>query len=107
MKLWFFVISLVLIAHANGVGELLVAQEEPAHVETALAIRCDDLETEGDLRRECVDRYASAFDSGEIEPIAVLRMHCTRWHNPWEDSRGEPPLLCVEQFGGWVAPKPS
>ena len=102
MKRLLAVISLALIAHANGVVEMLEAQRDAPFAEEALALKCDHLLAE--QRDECVGRYEVAFSSGEMEPIAVLRMHCTRWHNPWEEFAGEPPGLCVEQFGGWVAP---
>ena len=105
MKLPLFVISLALIAHANGLAELLVLPSEPPHAATALALECSDLAP--DLRAECELEYQEAFRSGEIEPIAVLRMHCTRWSNPWESAPGEPPSLCTEQFGGWVVPESS
>ncbi len=105
MRLLLAVISLALIAHANGVGDMIEVIQPPPFADEALALKCDHLES--DLREDCVGRYGTAFRSGEIEPIAVLRMHCTRWQNPWEESRGVPPLMCVEQFGGWVVPEPS
>ena len=100
MKGILFVISLVLIAHQNGVGDRHPSRAETTHIDAVLALECDPIER--NQRAECVDRYESAFRSGELDPLAVLRMRCTRWQNPWERASGEPPPLCVEYFGGWV-----
>ena len=105
MKLGLFVISLVLIAQANGMGDMIQTRQDTPHVGAALEVTCN--QTERDQREACIRRYAKAFESGEIEPLAVLRMHCTRFENPWESGPGEPPSMCAERFGGWVLPEQS
>jgi hypothetical protein len=100
MKATLLVMSLALIAHQNGVGELLVSPAEALPSGAVLALECDQGEQK--QRDECVDRYERAFSSGETDPLAVLRMHCTRWQNAWDKDSSEPPSLCVEHFGGWV-----
>jgi hypothetical protein len=101
MKATLLVMSLALIAHQNGVGELLVSPAEALPSGAVLALECDQGEQK--QRDECVDRYERSFSSGETDPLAVLRMHCTRWQNTWEKASSEPPSLCVEHFGGWVS----
>jgi len=100
MKVTLLVMSLALIAHQNGVGELLVSRAEALPSGEVLVLECDQFEQR--QRDECVDRYERAFSSGETDPLAVLRMHCTRWQNTWEQASSGPPSLCVEHFGGWV-----
>jgi len=51
---------------------------------------------------ECVDELSERFASGELDPIAVIRSHCSRWESPWERSDPTPPQLCRERFGGWI-----
>jgi len=68
-------------------------------VVTALEVRCADELQRGD--DSCATDLSQRFASGELEPLAVIRSHCTRWQGPWESAE-EPPRLCQERFGGWI-----
>jgi hypothetical protein len=96
-----FVIGLALAAHAGGVGELFERDATPVDA-AAVAIKCHEIST-ADTREECIDRYSGRFITGQLDPMAVLRQHCTRFQSEWDLSSGsEPPSTCVEQFGGWL-----
>lgn len=88
-----------LIAHHNGLFD--APSDEPAgSIEDVVSLRCGAMNY--DSRKECVERYHAVFDSSDLDPVVVLREHCTRWENPWEDHVDEPPSTCVEKFGGWI-----
>jgi hypothetical protein len=59
MKATLLVMSLALIAHQNGVGELLVSPAEALPSGAVLALECDQVEQT--QRDECVDRYERSF----------------------------------------------
>jgi hypothetical protein len=90
--------AMALIVHQRG--DLDESGPPSSSVDDVVAIRCDDLES--GVRSECVERYQAVFDSSDLDPVMVLRQHCTRWQNPWEEGLGEPPSACVERFGGWI-----
>jgi len=98
MRLLIFAIGLTLIVLTSGVIEELRAERTP--VDEAVAIKCNHFEA--DRRDECEGRYEKEFNSGQLDPVAVLRLHCTRFDNEWESKRREPPSTCIEQFGGWA-----
>jgi len=85
-------------------GQLLATWLPDPEVEAALDVRCGDLGIATE-REECESALQERFIGGEVDPVAILRQHCTRWPGGWPGARheAEPPTLCVDRFGGWIS----
>ena len=72
--------------------------------EVAVEVRCGALVSW--QRRTCEEDLTQRFAAGSADPEAVLRLHCTRTRNVWEQQMPTPPPLCAARFGGWIDPQP-
>ena len=71
-------------------------------VAAALDVRCGDFVSRE--RHACELVLHDQFAEGELDPVAVLRQHCTRRGSVWPGShRADPPAMCVDRFGGWIS----
>lgn len=89
-----------LIAQQGGWLDGSGGREVGDPIADVMAVKCGHMDF--DARTGCVERYHAEFDSGDLDPLLVLRQHCTRWENPWQEGASEPPAACMEKFGGWV-----
>jgi len=99
MRLLIVVAGMALLAQASGAGEYF--RPSATLADEAVALKCDD--AANGSYQECVEHYQQAFSSGVLDPMAVLRLHCTRWDNPWDLSTADAPEVCSKHFDGWVA----
>ncbi len=79
--------------------ELVVGPPDDADL--ALEARCGGMQ--GSVRRTCEEALVARFASGRANPEALIRLHCTRVESVWDAPLPEPPELCAERYGGWVA----
>jgi hypothetical protein len=98
MKRIFFATGVALCVYSSGIAPSFHDESRPT--DEAAAIRCSNVTFE--TSDQCEDRYRRDFASGALDPMALLRQHCTRWKSPWDRSLDEPPATCIEQFGGWI-----
>jgi hypothetical protein len=82
-------------------SSLIAPSPDPDH-HRALELRCGELD--GWQRSECETELVARFDSGDSNPESILRRHCTRLHNVWQQApMPTPPTVCTQRFGGWLA----
>jgi hypothetical protein len=75
-------------------------QGPPDDATVALEARCGGMQ---DPRRQtCEESLTARFSSGQTSPASLIRVHCTRVESVWDVPLPEPPVLCVERFGGWL-----
>ncbi len=83
----------------GGLGWLL-PETLSSDVRAALEVRCG--KSSEAANRECQRSLSRRFAAGAIDPVRVLRMHCTRWQGPWGGPSEKPPEVCSERYGGWI-----
>jgi hypothetical protein len=90
-------------SHLDSISERLDMpfSRDATEAEVALEVRCGELDSW--MRRTCEDELSQRFASGNADPEAVLRMHCTRARTVWEQNMPTPPALCAARFGGWLS----
>ena len=89
----------ILAISEGGLGWQMPGHLDP-DVRAALEVRCGRFQ-EG-ANRECQRSLSTRFAAGAIDPVTVLRMHCTRWQGPWGGEVEKPPEVCAERYGGWI-----
>jgi hypothetical protein len=95
------------LIHSDALRPILEAtalvepEPHPDH-HRALELRCGELD--GWRRSECETHLVARFDSGDSNPESILRRHCTRVYNVWQQApTPTPPAVCRQRFGGWLA----
>jgi hypothetical protein len=94
-------VALGQIGDVETISERLPFAEKASEADVAVEIRCGDLDSW--KRRACEDELTARFAAGNATPEAVLRMHCTRTNNVWDQSLPQPPALCAARYGGWIS----
>ncbi len=78
-----------------------LVQGPPDDTALALEARCGGMQEW--MRRTCEEALSDRFASGRASPESLIRLHCTRVESVWDAPLPEPPALCAERYGGWVA----